>query len=193
MRKTGWLVSILAGIAMASAVDAKKLDDLVFEDEIILPGSDVRLQLNGVGYRTKFVFDIYAGALYTTEKVGSRDAALALSGPNRVEMRFVYDEVDQEKLRAAWSEGFEENNDADSLARLRSRIDRFNALFPTLHAGDAVLLDFYPGKGTQITINGEIRGVIPGRDFNRALLDIWLGEEPADDDLKEAMLGEDDD
>jgi len=25
------------------------------------------------------------------------------------------------------------------------------------------------------------------------LLDVWLGEEPADDDLKEAMLGEDDD
>ena len=33
------------------------------------------------------------------------------------------------------------------------------------------------------------KGVIEGEDFNAALLDIWLGEEPADDDLKEEMLG----
>jgi len=42
-------------------------------------------------------------------------------------------------------------------------------------------------------MNGEVKGVIAGADFYTALLDVWLGDEPADEDLKEAMLGEDDD
>jgi len=32
-------------------------------------------------------------------------------------------------------------------------------------------------------------GVIPGEDFRNALVEIWLGNHPADKDLKKAMLG----
>ena len=104
-------------------------------------------------------------------------------------MHFVYDEVKSEKLVAAWNEGFEENNSEDRLAILRGRIDKFNAMFPTLGTGDVVVLDYIPGKGTQVKIKGENKGIIEGEDFNIALLDIWIGEEPADEDLKDAMLG----
>jgi len=58
-----------------------------------------------------------------------------------------------------------------------------------VHAGDIVLLDYVPGKGTAVKINGVEKGIVEGEDFNKALLDIWLGEEPADDGLKDAMLG----
>jgi hypothetical protein len=62
-------------------------------------------------------------------------------------------------------------------------------MFPTVKEGDVIYLDYIPGSGTRVTINGENKGLIPGRDFNNALLDIWLGEEPADKSLKKAMLG----
>lgn len=52
-----------------------------------------------------------------------------------------------------------------------------------------ILLDFVPGSGTRVVVNGDTRGTIPGEDFNRALLRIWLGENPADAGLKKAMLG----
>ncbi len=52
-----------------------------------------------------------------------------------------------------------------------------------------VLIDFLPGSGTRITFNGAVRGTIAGEDFSRALLRIWLGENPADADLKKALLG----
>ena len=55
-----------------------------------------------------------------------------------------------------------------------------------------VLLDYLPGQGTRVTIKGDVKGVIDGKDFNDALLNIWLGDEPADDDLKEAMLNAED-
>ena len=39
------------------------------------------------------------------------------------------------------------------------------------------------------TVRGDDKGTIAGEDFNRALLRIWLGEQPADASLKKAMLG----
>jgi hypothetical protein len=39
-------------------------------------------------------------------------------------------------------------------------------------------------------LNGEPRGkIIAGEDFYRALLRIWLGEDPAQERLKRALLG----
>ena len=171
------------------SVHSVEFNDKQFPDNVTLSGTDVLLQLNGVGMRTKFVFDVYIGALYTEKSAKTRDEVLTQTGPNRVLMHFVYDEVTAEKLVAAWNEGFEENQTEETLKSLEGRIDKFNAMFSTAHADDVVLLDYIPGKGTIINIKGVEKGVIEGEDFNKALLDIWLGEEPADDDLKEAMLG----
>jgi hypothetical protein len=55
--------------------------------------------------------------------------------------------------------------------------------------GDVILLDYLPGAGTRVTVRGDDKGTIAGVDFNRALLRIWLGEQPADSALKKAMLG----
>jgi len=56
-------------------------------------------------------------------------------------------------------------------------------------SGDLILLDYLPGTGTRVTVRGEDKGTIPGEEFNRALLRIWLGNQPADASLKRAMLG----
>lgn len=185
---------MLLTVAMFSTAGiARQLDDVTLPDNVTLDGTDVALQLNGMGYRTKFIFNIYVGALYTESKVDSRDAVQALNGPKRVLMHMVYDEVSKEKMADAWNEGFEENNNDVQLDKLKTRLQTFIAYFPDLKKGDIVLLDYIPGKGTRVTINGEVKGVLEGADFYTALLDVWLGEEPADDELKEAMLGEDDD
>lgn len=173
--------------------EARQLGDVVLPDKVTLDGSDVELQLNGMGYRTKFVFKIYAAALYTESSIGSRDDAQALQGPKRVVMHMLYDEVEREKIIAGWNDGFEENNSDEQLEKLQSRINVFNSYFPDLKKGDVLLYDYVPASGTRVTINGEEKGLIEGADFYAALLDIWLGEEPADDDLKDAMLGEVDD
>jgi hypothetical protein len=52
-----------------------------------------------------------------------------------------------------------------------------------------ILIDYLPGSGTRITVNGAAKGTIAGEDFNRALLRIWLGDNPADSDLKKGLLG----
>ena len=104
-------------------------------------------------------------------------------------MHFLHDEVSQEKLVDAWNEGFKKNQSEKSMKTLGPRIEQFNKLFQTVHKGDVITLDYIPDDGTTVRINGTEKGKVPGADFNRALLEVWLGKEPVDSDLKRALLG----
>jgi hypothetical protein len=94
-----------------------------------------------------------------------------------------------EKVTSAWTEGFKANLSALEFEALGERLARFNSLFPAMKKGDVLHLDYLPGTGTEVRINGELMGTIKGGDFYRALLMVWLGDKPADKGLKKAMLG----
>ncbi len=53
-----------------------------------------------------------------------------------------------------------------------------------------VHLDWLPDSGTRLSFNGAAKGAdIAGEEFYRALMRIWIGSQPAQDDLKEQLLG----
>ena len=56
-------------------------------------------------------------------------------------------------------------------------------------AGEQYAFECVPGEGIAVSRNGETLGTIPGEDFKTALLEIWLGNKPADKNLKKGMLG----
>ena len=147
------------------------------------------LILNGAGVRTKFFFDIYIGALYLPTKTKSAEQAINMEGHKRVLMHFLYDEVSRDKLVTGWTTGFEKNSKTN-LSDLQSRLNQFNNFFQDMKKGDEVVFDFFQTGVTTVMINGKTAGSIEGSDFQKALLMVWLGKEPADDDLKEAMLGQ---
>ena len=182
------LVSVLL-LAVCLSSHALNIEGVEVPDQITQSVSNQKLVLNGAGVRNKFVFSIYVGALYLTQKHNNVNAILENASANRVAMYFLYDEVEQKKLVKAWREGFEENNTEAQMQSLQQRLNDFNQLFRTVARGDVIVLDYVPGKGTSVSINNELQGTVPGHDFNQALLKVWLGDEPADDDLKEAMLG----
>ncbi|MDH5710263.1 MAG: chalcone isomerase family protein [Gammaproteobacteria bacterium] len=185
-------ISIICFIlCLTGSVQALEFKGTVVPDEVVLEGSAQPVKLNGVGMRTKFFFDIYVGALYLKTPAATIADVLSQESPKRVLMHFVYDEVPVEKLVAGWNEGFEENQNDEQLVALADRIRTFNQMFVSVHAGDEILLDYLPDQGTRVSIKGEVKGVIAGKDFNDALLRIWLGDEPADEALKEAMLNAD--
>jgi len=189
MRRYTLVLLILVSVVCIDIGHAREFGGVLFDERLALPDTNRTVQLNGVGYRKKFFVKIYVGALYTESLARSRDEVMALNGPKRVSMHIVYDEISHDKLIDAWNEGFEANLSPVALAKLRPQIDEFNAMFPKVRKGDVINLDYIPTLGTRVTINGKQRGVIAGRDFNMALLDIWLGDEPADNRLKKAMLG----
>ena len=55
--------------------------------------------------------------------------------------------------------------------------------------GDVFIIMNVPDEGVVVYKNGSKKGSIDGYDFKRALFGIWLGDKPADDDLKAGMLG----
>jgi len=189
MYRVMFAIALSATIFFVGPLQAREFGGVEFPDKLALPGASKTVQLNGVGYRKKFFIKVYIGALYTEKLARSRDEVVAMKGPRRIVMHIVHDEISREKLVNAWNEGFENNLSEDALNKLRGKIDKFNAMFRAAKAGDVINIDFVPGAGTRVAINGEHRGVIPGREFNNALVDIWLGEEPADSKLKKAMLG----
>jgi hypothetical protein len=104
-------------------------------------------------------------------------------------MDMLYSKVEKKKLVDAWNDGFKANLSSGELSALNESIQQFNAMFDTLVEGDRVKIDYAPGKGTNVTINGEVKGTVVGGGFRKALLKIWLGDEPVTDSLKKAMLG----
>jgi len=193
MKKSSRVLRLLMGLfiflSLSANLAAREVADVKLIEQITVEAVDDILKLNGAGIRTKFFFNIYVGALYLTEKQNNAQAILNGTKANRVLMHFLYDEVEKKKLVDAWVEGFKDNVDAKTFAALKDRLSKFNQMFSDMRKGDLVLLDYIPGKGTRVMIKGDVKGTIEGADFNRALLSVWLGEEPVTEALKDAMLG----
>jgi hypothetical protein len=150
------------------------------------------LQLNGAGVRTRLIFKVYVGALYLGEKKRSAAAVLDDAGAKRVTLHMLR-ELSSGKLLKAFDKGMAANNTPAELAALDARIKEFSAIFHTVKEvaqGDVITLDYFPGEGTRIVVNGAEKGRVAGAEFNRALLKVWLGNEPVDEDLKKGMLGD---
>jgi len=193
MNFSGRIFQIVSGFSflllLNANVAARDIASVILDEQIAVEGIEKKLILNGAGIRYKLFFKIYVGALYLPAKQNGADQILGASQANRVVMHFLYDEVEKEKLVNAWIEGFEDNVEETLYKTLEDRLVQFNNMFQDLHKGDVVLLDYIPEQGTRVTIKGVNKGVIKGNDFNRALLSVWLGEDPVTEELKDAMLG----
>ena len=171
------------------SIQAAELSGVFIKDQIIAENGETLL-LNGVGLREKLWVDVYVGSLYLVTRTDNVADILSASHANRIQMDFVYKEVAKEKLLKAWKEGFTKNQDKETLSALQGRIDQFYSYFDqNVVAKDQYILDYIPGKGTTITKNNKVLGLIPGEDFKNALMEIWLGNFPADKGLKRGMLG----
>jgi hypothetical protein len=177
--------------ATMQGVNAAELAGIEVPDSITLKDGST-LQLNGMGLREKLWIDVYVGSLYLEKRADNVAAALAQTGAYRVQMDFVYKEVSSEKLVEAWREGFNRNQSESRLKQMAERIERFYQMFDqNVVAGDRYTIDYLPETGTTISKNGTQLGLIEGEDFKEALLEIWVGNYPADQQLKRGMLGQD--
>lgn len=173
----------------SSTLAAAEFAGVFIEDEI-KTANDQTLVLNGAGLREKLWVDVYVGSLYLGSKSNDVAEILSQTGPWRVHLDFIYKEVDSKKLLDGWREGFEKNQDEASLRGLQSRIEQFYGYFgDSALAKDRYVFEYIPDTGTRISKNDNLLGTIPGEDFENALLEIWLGNYPANKALKKGMLG----
>lgn len=159
------------------------------------PGTQVAgtpLLLNGAGLRYRFVVRVYAAGLYLQSPAGTPAAVLAMPGPKRLHVHMLR-EIDANELGRLFARGMQDNAIAGEFSKSVPGTLRMGEMFSArkrLRAGESFTVDFVPGVGTQVLINGRPEGApIREPEFFTALLRIWLGERPADEALKEALLG----
>ncbi|WP_309681515.1 chalcone isomerase family protein [Polaromonas sp.] len=180
----GLLLS-LAALAAPVEISGIKLDDPV----------DVRgtpLQLNGAGVRYKAVFKVYVAALYLGKKAATPEEVYAATGPKRISVTLLR-EIDSNELGKAFTKGFEENTPKGEVVKLIPGLVRMGQIFADqkkLLPGENFTIDWIPGTGAIITVKGKPQGEpFKEVEFFNALTRIWVGPQPADWKLKEAMLG----
>lgn len=173
---------------LALPASAAEVAGTHIDDKAIVAGSD--LTLNGAGLRTRFMLKIYTIGLYLPKR---GEAPLATtSGPRRIQI-VTLRELSAEDFANALIDGIRKNHSDTELAGLQSRVEEFRSVLlgiRTAPSGTQVRIDWLPANGTRLIINNEVRGKdIAGEDFYRALLRIWIGDKPIDEDLKNALLG----
>ena len=174
-------------VLFASSSGAAEVAGVKLDDKASLGGQE--LSLNGAGMRTRLMFKVYVASLYLPRRASDVPAVLAQS-PRRIQLNMLRS-VSADQLVDAFSEGLEANTSAGDLAAVKSQTDQLLALmrsFKEVRDKDVIALDFVDGA-THIVWNGDTKGTIPGAAFNQALMRIWLGEKPAQADLKQALLG----
>ena len=179
--------ALLLALGLPLPLLAAEVAGVRFEDKATVGGTE--LALSGAGLREKFIFDVYAIALYVKDPKADR---VTQPGAKRIAIRMLRN-VDADTFSKALVEGMQPNLDEATMKALELRIAELTAIMAQLKEakkGMAITLDWLPAAGTQMTVDGRPAGApIAGEDFYQALLRIWLGEHPVQGDLKKALLG----
>lgn len=165
--------------------NATKSEDVTFSNEYAV--ENVKLKIRGTALLRYMVFvKAYVGGFYLPEHVSS-EAALS-EVPKRLEVEY-FQTIKGEKFGPATRKMIAKNVDAQTLKRLQPKIDYHNSLYVDVKPGDRYSLTYIPGKGTELALNGEPRGIIEGSEFAAALFSIWIGPNPIDKTFKNQILG----
>ncbi len=176
--------------AAAPARAQLKVEGHTFEARTRVAGEEI--VLNGAGVRAVAWLKGFTAGLYLPARAASAEGVVAMAGPKRLQMRMLQ-EVPAAEFAKAVDKGFGRNTppaQQPALDARRAAFDRQILALGTVKKGDAVDLDFVPGTGLVMALNGRLHGApVAGEDFYGALLRIFIGERPVDPKLKAGLLG----
>lgn len=190
-RWRSWLVAwVLGTAALGALAQPVDLAGAKFEQQAQVGGSS--LGLNGAAIRYKVVFKVYAIGLYLPAKASTLAAAVEQPGPKRIHAVMLRD-ISGSELGKNFTSNFEANATREEFAGSISQIFRFGELFSSrkmMKAGDSFTLDWIPGTGTILSINGVPQGEpYPGPLFYSGMLKLWIGDRDSAG-VRAALLGQ---
>jgi hypothetical protein len=162
------------------------------------------LILNGAGLRTKFGLKVYGIGLYLKAKSADSSAIVNADEPMALQMKWKMS-IPPAKIDETFYESFatvvkapkqDSYGPKSNYGPLTKDIVTFMGWVdqkPTSKTDPTVYI-YIPGKGTEVHVyeggKDQLKGVIPGVEFKKALFGIWLGEKPpVGESLKNGMLG----
>lgn len=184
--------ALLLSIAMVAlpALAVTEVRGVKFTDT--LQAAQQSLKLNGAGVRVKIIIDLYAAGLYVAKTDTNAPAVIGQPGAKVMKIVLLRD-LTGEDFADATVKGFKANNSEADVTKFQGKLEEIKALmldFGPVKKGTVIQIDFVPGEGTHVLLDGKRRGPeISGDDFQQAVLRIWLGPKPVDSDLKQSLLG----
>ncbi len=139
------------------------------------PGCFSQAELAPAGsgeYYYRGLWKIYEARLYLPVGVGP-DSAL-LDVPKRLELTYAR-AFSGEQIREAGMGILRRLYSPEKLQGLQAQIDALHNLYGAVKKGDRYELEYRPGVGTELRLNGVTLGTVGGAEFAETYFAIWLG------------------
>ena len=164
------------------------------EEPVIPPTTEVggrELVLNGQATRTVWGFRVYDVGLFLEQLATDGEVVMRSDpGPKRVQMNMLR-AVDKQKFVNTVRENIEQNltpaeqqTFARELAEYIGHLEKGGDIQP----GRVITIDYVPGQGTVLGLDGSPVGTIAGHEFYHVMLRLWIGR-PLQTSIKEGLLG----
>jgi Chalcone isomerase-like len=182
------LIIFFLSVAIIQPCMALEFDGKIFNDTVKIEGKE--LMLNGVGKRTIYFFDAYYAILYLDKTSSDYQNLIANSDSRLIELRLLR-EAGIESLEETMVKSLKKNLSKEKYSEIQVDINQYLTILRKIRSvkrGD-ILRIYYAEESTYIYLNGRIQGApIRSKLLNEALLSIWLGTHPVDDQLKRQLL-----
>ncbi|SFI00388.1 Chalcone isomerase-like [Collimonas sp. OK307] len=181
---------LISALLLSQSSQALEIEGVKFDDIAHVAGKE--LALNGAAIRYKLIFKVYGVALYVENNKTTAEELLAGSGPRRIQIVMLRD-VQMEQFSESFMSGMRKNSSKEERTKAIGQLQAFGEDFAQINEvkkGDILTLDYVPGTGTVMQVNGkQIGAPLSGLIFNNMILKLWLGDSPPDTRLKQALLG----
>lgn len=182
--------AIAIGMLLSWSVNALEIAGVTVPETAQL--GEQTLLLNGAGSRLMAgMFHVYVIALYLPEKKQKAADIISTNVNKRVTLNFMFN-VSSAQLLEATHKLITENHSQEELPKLTACWKEFSALFANIKdisKGDVLAVDYLAASGTKVSLAGKELGRVNDPLFMAAFLKVWLGDKPAQTNLKDLLLG----
>ena len=192
------VLAVVMLFSFMSYAQARVVDDVNLPDTFQAGNS--QLVLNGAGVRSKWFLSLYVGGLYLPKKTSDAQAVVDANEPQALVLHVISGMISVSKMQSGTMDDFERVTQGHT-APYKKEIDQFIGFFKAgINDGDIYEIVYLPNQGIEVYRTGakskqrNLLGTITsgGMAFKKVLFGIWLSDRPAQEDLKEAMLGKSD-
>ncbi len=176
-------VALVLGMCWAAGALGREVSGMQVPDSVSVAGRGLRL--SGAAVQRKFVFDVYAVAMWLERPTRNAGEAVSSEQVKRIQLRMLRS-ASRGQVAQALRSGFERTN--PNFAELKDRLERLLAVIPDLKDGDNFTITYVPGQGTTLESAAGGALTLPGSDFGQAMFNIWLGSDPGTQRIKGELL-----
>lgn len=189
MLRTLMMTLLLTATGPLWAITVENID---VPDVVPATADSPEMTLRGASVRRVYGFvEVYVGALYLKNSALEDKEIIRVDDPRRMVFYVTSERVSARRFTNAIQEGLAINITTGEMAAMSERVNQLVSLFDHKFVeGTVGYIEWVPDlQESRIVIDDTVRGSVPGKDLNDALLKIWIGDHPVSERFKEEVLG----